>query len=167
MHGSFVFQSRLLVAPRFTFSSLPLALYPRVAFAPLTYPGLLASPIFDLYSTLTGLWLPNEIGVLVILSIVFKTMKESYGYQFDYVSIYIQTLQVLNKNTNGNDPFELFPFRHFWIATAVASGYGYHGWLHFDLLRACAFCWFSFNPSLSDSAFYNFILRLSLRFSFR
>ena len=38
-----------------------------------------------------------------------------------------------SKNTNGNDPFELFPFRRFWIASAAAPGYGYFGWLHFDL----------------------------------
>jgi hypothetical protein len=71
------------------------------------------------------------------------------------------------QNTNGNDPFELFPFRHFWIASAVASGYGYHGWLNLDLLRACAFRRLIFNPSPSDFAFYSITLRLSLRFSLR
>ena len=30
-----------------------------------------------------------------------------------------------SENTNGNHPFELFPFRRFWIASSAASGYGY------------------------------------------
>jgi hypothetical protein len=71
------------------------------------------------------------------------------------------------KNTNGNDPCELFPFRHTWIAPFVASDYGYRGWLYFPLHRACAFCRFVFNPSLSGFAFYSITFRLSLRFSLR
>jgi hypothetical protein len=50
------------------------------------------------------------------------------------------------ENTNGNDPFKLFPFRRLRIAPLVASGYGYYGWLHFHLLRTCALCRFIFQP---------------------
>ena len=49
-------------------------------------------------------------------------------------------------NTNGNNPCELFPFRHFWITSSAASGYGYRGWLLFHLRSACAFCRFIFQP---------------------
>ena len=43
----------------------------------------------------------------------------------------------------------------------------FYGWLHFKLLRACAFCCLVCNPSLSCLACYSIPLRLSLRFSLR
>jgi hypothetical protein len=70
-------------------------------------------------------------------------------------------------NTNGNHPLELFPFRRRRISSPVASGYCYHGWLHFQLLPASAFRCYFCCPSLSGSAFYGFTILLSLRFSFR
>ena len=63
-------------------------------------------------------------------SIYFKTLKVSKTFRVFW--------SAGAKNTNGNDPFELFPFRRFWISSAAASGYGYHGWLVLHLLPACA-----------------------------
>ena len=72
-----------------------------------------------------------------------------------------------DKNTNGNDPLELFPFRRRQISSPTAPGYGYHGWLHLFSPPACAFRYYFCCPSLLDSAFYGVTLLLSLRFSFR
>ncbi len=71
------------------------------------------------------------------------------------------------KNTNGNNPFRLFPFRRWQIALPLASGYGYRGWLHRHFLPACAFSIYFCCPLRSDSAVYGFTFLLSLRLPFR
>jgi hypothetical protein len=74
---------------------------------------------------------------------------------------------ILYKNTNGNDPFELFPFRRF--LNFFADGVRLR--LSWPVVLSSASCLrirlIIINPSLSVSAFYSFILRLSLQSSLR
>ena len=93
-------------------------------------------------------------------------MKPTAGLLKLRINTGFHTIQPI-KTQMGTTLLELFPFRRWRISSPVASGYCYHGWLHFHFLPARAFRYYFCCPSLSGSAFYGFTILLSLRFSFR
>jgi len=60
-------------------------------------------------------------------------------------------------------PFRVVPISSFLNCFIRGVRLRLCGWLYFNLLRACAFCRFIFNPSLSDFAFYSITFRLSFQ----